>query len=40
MLIFIADLDVRILRCDVTLVRQLTRDPARNYQPIRPPGSP
>jgi transposase InsO family protein len=38
--IFIADLDVRILRPDGTLVRQLTLDPARNYQPTRLPASP
>jgi transposase InsO family protein len=39
-IIFIADLDVRILRWDGTLIPQLTLDPARNYQPARLPGSP
>ena len=39
MIIFIADLGVRILRWDGTVVRQLTLDPARNYQPIKLSGS-
>jgi transposase InsO family protein len=38
--ILIADLSVRILTRDGTLLRQLTLDPARNYQPQRLPASP
>jgi transposase InsO family protein len=34
-IIFVADLDIRILSQDGTLIRQLTLDPARNYQPRR-----
>jgi transposase InsO family protein len=39
-IILIADLDIRILTHDGTVLRQLTLDPARNYQPRRPPDSP
>jgi hypothetical protein len=38
--ILVKDLDVRILTQDGTLLRQLTLDPARNYQPTRLPASP
>ncbi len=38
--ILIADLSVRILTRDGTLLRQLTLDPARNHQPQRLPASP
>jgi hypothetical protein len=36
-IIFVADLDVRILNWDGTVIRELTLDPARNYQPRRLP---
>jgi transposase InsO family protein len=39
-IILVKDLDVRILAHDGTLIRQLTLDPARNYQPRRLPASP
>lgn len=39
-IILVADLDVRILATDGTLIRQLTLDPARNYQPRTLPASP
>jgi hypothetical protein len=39
-IIFVADLDVRILTHDGAFLRQLTLDPARNYQPTRLPASP
>jgi len=38
--ILIAGLSVRILTRDGSLLRQLTLDPARNYQPQRLPASP
>jgi hypothetical protein len=38
--ILIAGLDIRILTRDGTLLRQLTLDPARNYQPQGLPVSP
>jgi hypothetical protein len=38
--ILIAGLEIRILTRDGTLLRQLTLDPARNYQPQRLPASP
>jgi transposase InsO family protein len=39
-IILAAGLNVRILTHDGTLLRQLTLDPARNYQPQRLPASP
>jgi transposase InsO family protein len=39
-IILIADLNARILTPGGTLLRQLTLDPARNYQPQRLPASP
>jgi hypothetical protein len=38
--ILAAGLNIRILTPDGTLLRQLTLDPARNYQPQRLPASP
>jgi hypothetical protein len=37
---FVADLNVRILAHDGTILRRLTLDPARNYQPRRLPACP
>ncbi len=34
-LLLVKDLDVRILTLDGELIRQLTIDPTRNYQPQR-----
>ncbi len=34
-LLLVKDLDVRILTLDGELIRQLTIDPSRNYQPQR-----
>jgi transposase InsO family protein len=34
-LILVADLDVRVIDAEGTLLRHLTLDPSRNYQPIR-----
>ncbi len=39
-IILVADLHVRVLTPDGTLLRQLTLDPARNYQPITLQASP
>jgi len=39
-IILVKDLDVSIRTHDGTLLRQLTLDPARNYQPQRLPASP
>jgi hypothetical protein len=40
-LVLVDDLDVRVITRDGDLIRALTLDPARDYQPTgRPPGPP
>ncbi len=39
-LVLVADLDICVMIQDGDLLRHLTLDPTRDYQPITPPGSP